>query len=127
MPHSKYDYWLTESGLALLTGWARDGLSDKQISRFMGISANTLCAWKKKFDQIGNALQSTKDVADYEVENALRNNALSGNTTAQIFWLKNRRPDKWQDKPSDNKPQADAEVDPLTQSIMEEVGNGLLG
>lgn len=26
------------------------------------------------------------------------NSALDGNTTAQIFWLKNRRPDKWRDK-----------------------------
>ena len=24
---------------------------------------------------------------------------LDGNTTAQIFWLKNRRPDRWRDKP----------------------------
>jgi hypothetical protein len=24
-------------------------------------------------------------------------NALAGNTTAQIFWLKNRRPDRWRD------------------------------
>ena len=32
------------------------------------------------------------------VENALFKNAIEGNTTAQIFWLKNRRPDKWRDK-----------------------------
>ena len=25
-------------------------------------------------------------------------NALGGNITAQIFWLKNRRPNKWRDK-----------------------------
>lgn len=24
------------------------------------------------------------------------------NTAAQIFWLKNRRPDKWRDKPEDD-------------------------
>ena len=35
---------------------------------------------------------------DYQVENALLSSALDGNTTAQIFWLKNRRPDKWRDK-----------------------------
>lgn len=29
-----------------------------------------------------------KEVIDYEVENALQNSALTGNTTAQIFWLK---------------------------------------
>ena len=32
------------------------------------------------------------------MENALLQTALAGNTTAQIFWLKNRRPDKWRDK-----------------------------
>ena len=33
------------------------------------------------------------------VENALFKNAIEGNVTAQIFWLKNRKPDKWRDKP----------------------------
>ena len=32
------------------------------------------------------------------MENALLRNAIKGDTTAQIFWLKNRRPDKWRDK-----------------------------
>ena len=32
------------------------------------------------------------------MQNALLAKALSGDTTAQIFWLKNRRPDKWRDK-----------------------------
>jgi hypothetical protein len=30
-------------------------------------------------------------------EESLYRNALAGNTTAQIFWLKNRRPDRWRD------------------------------
>ena len=32
-----------------------------------------------------------------------------GNTTAQVFWLKNRRPDRWRDKPGlpDNQPEED--------------------
>ena len=29
--------------------------------------------------------------------------ALSGDVTAQIYWLKNRRPDKWRDKPAENR------------------------
>ena len=28
---------------------------------------------------------------------------IPGDTTAQIFWLKNRRPDLWRDKPENNK------------------------
>ena len=31
----------------------------------------------------------------------LLKSALEGNTTAQIFWLKNRLPDKWRDKPKE--------------------------
>ena len=31
-----------------------------------------------------------------------------GNTTAQVFWLKNRRPDRWRDRPA---PSAEQEED----------------
>ena len=31
------------------------------------------------------------------VENSLYQNAIAGNVTAEIFWLKNRRPDRWRD------------------------------
>ena len=42
--------------------------------------------------------QRLGELIDFQVENALLSSALEGNTTAQIFWLKNRRPDKWRDK-----------------------------
>lgn len=65
----------------------------------MGISAATLYDWQAKYAEISDALKKGKEVVDYEVENALLKKALFGDTTAQIFWLKNRRPDKWRDKP----------------------------
>ena len=99
MGRGKFEYWRTEDGLTLLEGWARDGLTDDQISEKIGINRTTLYDWKKKFSDISNALKKGKEVVDYEVENALLNKALDGDTTAQIFWLKNRRPDKWRDKP----------------------------
>jgi hypothetical protein len=38
-----------------------------------------------------------REASDDRVEESLYRNALAGNTTAQIFWLKNRRPDRWRD------------------------------
>jgi len=94
----KYQKWLTPEGLLLLEGWARDGLTDEQIAQKMGVGYSTLQTWKSKYQDIQDTLKKGKDVVDYQVENALLSSALDGNTTAQIFWLKNRRPDKWRDK-----------------------------
>lgn len=120
MAKGKYQEWLTEEKLILLQGWARDGLTDEQIARNMGISVRTLYKWKKKYGQIGQALKKGKEVVDREVENALLRSALGyeyeeqaltnkgevvtlrkyqpPNTTAAIFWLKNRKPQEWRDK-----------------------------
>lgn len=95
----KYEYWRTPDGLILLEGWARDGLTDEQIAHNMGVTAKTLYEWKKRFGEISEALKKGKEIVDYEVENALLKRAMSGDTTAQIFWLKNRRPATWRDKP----------------------------
>jgi hypothetical protein len=43
------------------------------------------------------ALKRGREASDARVEESLYRNALAGNTTAQIFWLKNRRPDRWRD------------------------------
>ena len=99
MAKGKYEYWLTEEGLLLLEGWARDGLTDEQIAQNMGIAYSTFRSWRDKFSAISAVLKKGKEVVDYAVENALLKNALKGDTTAQIYWLKNRRPDKWRDKP----------------------------
>lgn len=98
MAKGKYQRWLEPDGLTLLEGWARDGLTDEQIAKKMGITAKTLYEWKNRYSEICEALKKGKEVVDYEVENALLQSARDGNTTAQIFWLKNRRPDKWRDK-----------------------------
>ena len=102
MAHGKYKEWLAEEKLLLLEGWARDGLTDEQIAHNIGITAKTLYDWKNKHCAICNALKKGKEVVDYQVENALLAKALNGDTTAQIFWLKNRRPNKWRDKAEPN-------------------------
>ncbi len=100
MAKGKYEKWLEPEGLLLLEGWARDGLTDEQIAKNCGCGVRTLYDWKEKYPQISQSLKKGKEVVDYQVENALLSAALEGNTTAQIFWLKNRRPDKWRDKPT---------------------------
>ena len=113
----KYQRWLTPEGLLLLEGWARDGLTDEQIAQKMGVGYSTLQTWKSKYQDIQDTLKKGKDVVDYQVENALLSTALDGNTTAQIFWLKNRRPDKWRDK---QKEEADtAALDKLDDILRE--------
>lgn len=120
MAKGKYEYWLTPEGLIKLEGWARDGLTDEQIAQNIGINPATLYDWKNKYDEISKTLKKGKEVVDYEVENALLKRALGytvkeekltkdgevvelekevpGDVTAQIFWLKNRKPDVWRDK-----------------------------
>ena len=122
--NGKYQQWLEPEGLTLLEGWARDGLTDEQIAGNIGINTSTLYDWKNKFSEISEALKKGKEVVDIQVENALLRRALGyafqetrveksdkdgtkiiqtlkhipADTTAQIFWLKNRRPDLWRDK-----------------------------
>jgi hypothetical protein len=116
----KYQEWITDEGLLLMEGWARDGLTDEQIAHNIGISTSTLYEWKKKYPEISEALKRGKEVVDRLVENALLKSALGfeyteqavtnkgelvtirkyekPNTTAAIFWLKNRKPVEFRDK-----------------------------
>jgi len=95
---AKINDWLEYDKLILLEGWARDGLTDEQIANNIGIDRTTLYRWKEKDCNIFNALKKGREVVDFEVENALLQNALSGNVTAQIFWLKNRKKNEWREK-----------------------------
>lgn len=126
MAKGKYQEWLEPEGLLKIEGWARDGLTDEQIADNIGISRSTLNSWKDKYSDISDTLKRGKEVVDRQVENALLKRALgyeytettreyipeldemkttkkvtkqvAPDTTAQIFWLKNRKPDKWRDK-----------------------------
>lgn len=92
-----YKKWLESENLLLLQGWKTKGLTDKQIADNIGINVRTLDKWKVKYRQIGQSLKRGKEHANYAVENALLKKALSGNTTAMIFWLKNNYREKYSD------------------------------
>ena len=100
--------WEEPEQLVLLEGWARAGLSMEQIAHNMGISKDTIYRWLKLSPYISDAIKKGKEVVDFMVENALFTSALAGNVVAQIFWLKNRKPDAWQDK-VEQKIEADVE------------------
>ena len=86
----------------LIEGWAKEGLTDEQISRNLGISKVTFYKYKASCSELNELLKRSKEVVDYEVENALYKSAIGGNVSAMIFWLKNRRPDKWRDRKEAN-------------------------
>lgn len=123
MAKGKYERWLTKDGLTLIEGWARDGLTEEQIAHNMRCSRTTLKAWKAAYPAIMTALKKGKEVVDYEVENALLTRALHGDTTAQIFWLKNRRPDKWRDKPPE--PKDEPELLKKARSLLGEIKSAI--
>ncbi|KRK40812.1 helix-turn-helix domain-containing protein [Loigolactobacillus bifermentans] len=87
MGKGKYAKWLTKEGLIKLGGWARDGLTDDQIAHNMGISRSTLSDWKSRFPDISDALIKEKEVADYQVENALFKRATGMTIVEKTFTL----------------------------------------
>ena len=77
MAKGKYEYWLSEDGLLLLEGWAREGLTDELIAdKKIGIATSTLYEWKKKYPEISEALKKGKEIVDFKVESALLKRAL---------------------------------------------------
>lgn len=128
MAKGKWEKWTEPNNLLILGAWARDGLTDEDIAHNIGISRSTLKEWKKKIPAISATLNTNKAIADIRVENALFKKAvgctvtekviskiknpdgtvtetertvereLPPDTTAGIFWLKNRKPKDWRDK-----------------------------
>lgn len=116
---SKY-HTHVEPRLIEIEGWARDGVIDEDIAKKLGVAISTFHNYKKQFPELMDSLKKGKEVIDRQVENALLKSALGfhyheemvtnqgdvvevtkferPNTTAQIFWLKNRKPEAWRDK-----------------------------
>lgn len=115
-----YEKLEIDDKLALVEGWKRDGLTDEQISKNLGVSWDTLKKWKKTRTAFSTAIKKGKEVSDYELENALHKRATGyyykeetvtnkgdvveiekyehANPTSMIFALKNRLPHKYRDK-----------------------------
>ncbi len=102
----------------------RLGATDIEIADFFAVDVRTLYRWKNDHEEFCQALKEAKVEADARVEASLYHKALGysfdavkifndkdngvttvpyreqvpPDTTACIFWLKNRQPDRWRDK-----------------------------
>lgn len=100
------------------------GATDKELAEFFSVSEQTLNKWKKDYPEFLESLKKGKSIADANVASRLYNRAIGydckatkfaasegkitdskeyiehypPDTTAAIFWLKNRQPEKWRDK-----------------------------
>lgn len=113
-------FWSSEEGLTLIGDWARQGLSNGEIASRAGITARTLAKWRRSSPALEAALLRGRDWANAAVEGALLRRALGytvtetaeeetstglktktsekhipGDLSAQMVWLKTRRPEIW--------------------------------
>lgn len=120
---SKYRPELDEQAEKL----CRLGATDKEIAAFFGVRESTLNNWKLKHPSFVESLKRGKDEVDALVEQSLFRRAMgyshqsekvfqyqggivraktvehyAPDTTACIFWLKNRQPDSWRDRREDS-------------------------
>lgn len=120
-----YKEWISDENLIRLEAWARDGLTEADICKNIGITTQTLWDWKKKHPEVFDALKKGKEVADTIIENALYKRAsgydyeevktitasdgtiitktvtkkhMPADVTAQIYWLNNRKPEVWRNR-----------------------------
>ncbi|GHV97884.1 hypothetical protein lacNasYZ03_11600 [Lactobacillus nasalidis] len=82
---TSWNQWYTPENIELVEGWARDGLSDEQIAKNMGISTTTLYEWKKRHPEFLEAFKKGKQVVNVELENALFKKAIGAKTTTTTY------------------------------------------
>jgi len=102
---------------------ARQGLTNEEIAKEMGIATSTLYLWQSEYPLFSEALSKGKFAIDERVQNAFLRRALGyemrlkkqvlnngeveeleteihipGDVGAQTVWLKNRKPLEWKEK-----------------------------
>lgn len=100
------------------------GFTDEDLADLFEVSPRTIANWKLNHPEFLQSLKVSKEAADDKVERSLYSRALGyrhedvdirvidgqvvttplvkyypPDTTACIFWLKNRRPEAWRDRP----------------------------
>lgn len=113
--------------LGEVADWVRNGATDEEIIKRLKIGKSAFYQYKREFSEFSDTLKNTREEVDGRVENALLQAALGGNTTAQIFWLKNRRPKVWRDKPLDDDTEDGGGVKVVIERNIVDLSGGLSG
>lgn len=124
------------------------GATDRDLAEFFEVTVSTISLWKVTHPKFSEALKRNKDKADSNVENALYSRAVGysheeddirviegevvitptikhypPDTTACIFWLKNRKPEQYRANPEeDGRNGSDKLVDAIG-SLIEKLPN----
>jgi len=88
---------ITPSVLEQVEKYSGLGFNMSQIATVLGVDERTVYAKKAAFSQFDQAIKKGRLSAIGHVSNALYDSAINGNITAQIFYLKNRAPEMYQD------------------------------
>ena len=123
MANTKYEGQRT---ITLAAGYAMEGCTNNEIAKKLGVSRSTLQLWAAQHPDLSDALKKNKEVVDFQVEQALLNKARAGDSTAMIFWLKNRRPKQWKDRPQEDTGATGRKVDDLIE-VSTELAKGIVG
>ena len=106
---SEFDEAIMPEVLALVS----QGATTKELADHLGVHPAQFWRWCQAYPHLRSAVKAAREAQDDRVEEALRINAvLQGNVTAQIFWLKNRRPNEWRDRKETEIIVPDAGADP---------------
>jgi hypothetical protein len=83
--------------LPVVRACATFGATAEEIANYLNIPWGSFKRWIYAEPELREALKRGRDASDERVVDSLYRQALSGNVTACIFWLKNRRPSEWRD------------------------------
>ena len=114
------------------------GATDAEMADFFEVTVSTFALWKVTYPELSDALKDSKEIADRRVETALYNRAMGytheetdirvvdgavvmtpmlkhypPDTTAAIFWLKNRKPQEWRDRAQVDHTSSDGSMTPV--------------